>query len=90
MSIVTESNVPNLVLQLNAVQRQVNYRGINREISDSYWNDEILPRLYPNWDTDRDRLIQFNYYDNNSFLARRRKYIKIFSTNQYESKDYEM
>lgn len=90
MSIVTESNVPNLVLQLNAIQRQVNYRGIVRDITDTYWNDEIGPRLYPLWDSDKDKLIQFNFYDNGTFLVRRRKFIKNFSTNQYEWKDYEM
>lgn len=90
MSIVTESNVPNLILQLNAIQRQVNYRGIVRDISDNYWNDEIGPRLYPNWDTDKDKLVQLNYYDNGSFHAKRRKFVKNFSTNQYEWKDYEM
>jgi len=90
MSIVTESNIPNLVLQLNAVQKQVNYRGVTREISDKYWNDEILPLLYPNWDTDKDKLINFHYYDNGAFLARRRKFVKNFSTGEYQWKDYEM
>lgn len=90
MSIVTESNVPNLVLQLNAIQKQVNYRGVTREISDTYWNDEILPLLYPNWDTDRDKLVNFHYYDNGAFLARRRKFVKNFSTGEYYWKDYEM
>lgn len=90
MSIVTESNVPNLVLQLNAIQKQVNYRGVTREISDTYWNDEILPLLYPNWDTDKDKLVNFHYYDNGAFLARRRKFVKNFSTGEYYWKDYEM
>lgn len=90
MGIATESNIPNLVLQLNAIQKQINYRGIIREITDSYWKDEIGPRLYPDWDTDKDKLVQLNYYDDGSFLARRRKFIKDFSTNEYYWKDYEM
>ena len=90
MSILTESNVPQLILQLNAIQKQINYRGITRDISDNYWKDEIGPRLYPNWDSDKDRLVQLNYYDNGSFHAKRRKFVKNFSTNQYEWKDYEM
>lgn len=90
MGILTESNVPQLILQLNAIQKQVNYRGITRDISDTYWKDEIGPRLYPNWDSDKDKLIQLNYYDNGSFHAKRRKFVKNFSTNQYEWKDYEM
>ena len=90
MSILTESNVPQLILQLNAIQKQINYRGITRDISDNYWKDEIGPRLYPSWDSDKDRLVQLNYYDNGSFHAKRRKFVKNFSTNQYEWKDYEM
>jgi hypothetical protein len=90
MSILTESNVPQLILQLNAIQKQINYRGITRDISDTYWKDEIGPRLYPNWDSDKDKLVQLNYYDNGSFHAKRRKFVKNFSTNQYEWKDYEM
>jgi len=90
MGILTESNVPQLILQLNAIQRQINYRGITRDVSDTYWKDEIGPRLYPNWDSDKDKLVQLNYYDNGSFHAKRRKFVKNFSTNQYEWKDYEM
>lgn len=90
MSILKESNVPNLILSLNALQKQVNYRGIIREISDSYWQDEINPRLYPIWDTDKDRLIQLNYYDTGGFHAKRRKFVRNHTTGDYEWKDYEM
>ena len=90
MSIRTESSVPQLILQLNAIQRQINYRGITRDISDTYWKDEIGPKLYPNWDSDKDKLVQLNYYDNGSFHAKRRKFVKDFSTNEYAWKDYEM
>lgn len=90
MSIVTESNIPTLILTLNAVQKTVNYRGVTRDISDTYWNDEIIPLLHPNWDTDKDRLINFLYYDTGAFLARRRKFVKNFSTGEYYWKDYEM
>jgi len=90
MSIISESNVPNLVLQLNAVQRQVNYRGMIRDLTDSYWNDNIVPKLYPLWDSDKDKLILFTYYDTGTFHVQRRKFIKNFATKQYEWKDYEM
>lgn len=90
MSIISESNVPNLILQLNAVQREVNYRGMTRDISDTYWNDHIGPKLYPMWDSDKDKLILFSYYDNGAFHVQRRKFTKNFATQQYEWKDYEM
>ena len=90
MSIVTESYVPKLILQLNSVQKKVNYRGIEREITETYWIDHIGPLLYPNWDTDKDKLIQLNYYDTGAFHAKRRKFVRNHSTGQYEWKDYEM
>lgn len=90
MSIVSESNVPNLVLQLNAIQRQVNYRGMTRELSDTYWNDHIGPRLYPAWDSDKDKLVLFTYYDTGTFHVQRRKFVKNFATGEYLWKDYEM
>ena len=90
MSIVTESNVPNLVLQLNAVQRQIYYRGMYKDIPDNYWKEEIGPKLYPLWDTDKDKLILFTWYDNNTYHAQRRKFIKDFKINEYVWKDYEM
>ncbi len=90
MSIVTESYVPKLILQLNSVQKMVSYRGIEREISQNYWTDHIGPLLYPMWDTDKDKLIQLNYYDTGAYHAKRRKFVKNHSTNEYEWKDYEM
>lgn len=90
MSIVTESYVPKLILQLNSIQKLVNYKGIEREISHTHWTEHIGPLLYPNWDTDKDKLIQLNYYDTGAFHAKRRKFVKNFTTGEYEWKDYEM
>jgi hypothetical protein len=90
MSIVTNSNVPNMVLQLNAIQHQVYYRGMFRDIPDTYWKDEIGPRLYPLWDSDKDKLIVFTYYDNNTYHAQRRKFVKDFKKDEYIWRDYEM
>lgn len=87
---LSQSNVPNLILQLNVVQRQIYYKGVYKDIPDNYWKDEIGPKLYPLWDTDKDKLIVFNYYDNNAYQAQRRKFVKNFLTNEYEWKDYEM
>lgn len=90
MSIVTESVVPQLILQVNAVQRQIYYRGIYKDVPEEYWRDEIGPKLYPLWDTDKDKLIFFSWYDTNTCHVQRRKFIKNFSTGEYEWKDYEM
>lgn len=90
MGIVTNSNLPNLVLQLNVPQRSIFYKGITKVVPDSYWNDEVVTVLYPLWDTDKDKLIMFTWYDNNTYHAQRRKYLKDFQKNEYFWKDYEM
>jgi len=90
MGIISSSNVPQLILQLNVVQKQIYYKGVYKDIPENYWRDEINPKLYPLWDTDKDKLIVFTYFNNNTYNAQRRKFVKNFSTNQYEWKDYEM
>lgn len=90
MGIVAESNVPNLVLQLSIVDRGIVYRGMLKIVPDQYWENEVRPKLYPMWDTEKDRLTQFTWYDNNTYHCVRRKFIKNFKTNEYEWKDYEM
>lgn len=46
-------------------------------VPDNYWNDEVKPKLYPLWDTEKDRLVEFSWYDNNTYHCIRRKFIKI-------------
>lgn len=90
MGIVVDSNLPNLVLQLNAPQRTIFYKGMTKNIPDEYWKTEVVPKLYPLWDSDKDKLIMFTWYDNNTYHAERRKYLKNFQTGEFYWKDYEM
>ena len=90
MGIVADANVPNIVLQLVLADRQIVYRGVVKVVPDQYWKDEVVPKLYPLWDTEKDRLVEFSYYDNATYHCTRRKHVKNFRTGQYEWKDYEM
>ena len=90
MGIVANSNVPNLILQLNLMDRSIVYRGIMKTVPDTYWTDTVRPKLYPLWDTEKDRLVEFTWYDNNTYHCTRRKFVKNFKTGQYEWKDYDM
>ena len=90
MGIVANSNVPNLILQLNLMDRSIVYRGMMKVVPDAYWTDTVRPKLYPLWDTDKDRLVEFTYYDNGTYHCTRRKHIKNFRTGEYEWKDYDM
>lgn len=90
MGIVAQANVPNLVLQFNVLDRGINYKGLVKTVPDNFWNDEIKPKLYPLWDTDKDRLVEFTWYDIGTYHCIRRKHIKNFKTGLYEWIDYEM
>ncbi len=81
---------PIVILELNLLDRTINYRNIMKTVPDQYWDDSVKPKLYPLWDTEKDRLITFKYYDNASFHCIRRKFVKNFTTNEYEWRDYEM
>ena len=84
-------SVPVLQVQLDVIAQELSYMGTSKPIPESYWKDTLLPLLYPNWDTDKDKLITFSYYsDSNKYIAARRKFVRNFKTNTDEWKDYEM
>ena len=78
------------LLQVNAITKVVQYQGIQKTIPDSYWTSDIVPTIYPNWDADKDKLVLFAWYDNNSYICQRRKYTMDFKTNAFKWVDYEM
>jgi len=78
------------LLQVNAITKVIRYQGIEKTIPDSYWTSDIVPVVYPNWDADKDKLVLFAWYDNNSYICQRRKYTMNFKTNAFEWRDYEM
>ena len=78
------------LLQVNAITKVIQYQGIEKTIPDSYWTSDIVPAIYPTWDADKDKLVLFAWYDNNSYMCQRRKYVMNFKTNAFEWKDYEM
>ena len=90
MGIVADANVPNLVIQLSLLDRAIVYGGLMKTVPDTYWEETVRPQIYPLWDTEKDRLVECTWYDNNTYHCIRRKFIKNFKTGQYEWRDYEM
>ena len=84
------ATVPVLEVHLDVIQQEIEYQGIVKTLPESYWKDPLTPLLYPLWDSDKDKLITFNWFNNGTYNARRRKYIMNFTTNTFEWKDYEM
>ena len=77
-------------LQLDVLNQYIEYKGISKVIPETYWRDTLLPFLYPTWDTDKDKMLLYNYNANGSYLIKRRKYVKDFTTDTFKWQDYEM
>lgn len=81
---------PELLLQVDAIQKTVTYKSVTKNITDTYWTSDIVPVIYPLWDSDKDKLVLFGWYSNNTYMAQKRKYTKNFKTDTFYWNDYEM
>jgi hypothetical protein len=90
MAIRQGYSLPELILQLNVPQRAILYKGILRDVSSTLFERDLAPSLYPLWDTDKDKLITFTWYDNETYVCERRKFVKNFKTGEYHWQNYEM
>ena len=84
------ADAPVLQVQLDVINQEIEYNGTPKTIPESYWKDTLTPLLYPLWDSDKDKLITFQYFTNDSYTAKRRKYVKDFKTDTFKWVDYEM
>ena len=82
--------VTELILQVDAIQKTVTYKNVTKNITDTYWTSDIVPVLYPLWDSDKDKLVLFAWYANDTYMAQKRKYTKNFKTDTFYWNDYEM
>ena len=83
-------STPELLLQVNAITKEISYQNITKIVPDTYWTSDIVPVIYPNWDSDKDKLVLFAWYSNDTYMCQRRKYTMNFKTNAFEWRDYEM
>tara|TARA_B100000427_G_scaffold329366_1_gene345253 strand:- start:330 stop:1232 length:903 start_codon:yes stop_codon:yes gene_type:complete len=77
-------------LQLDVLNQVIEYKGVTKVIPETYWRDTLLPFLYPTWDTDKDKMLLYQYNANGSYIIKRRKYVKDFTANTFKWQDYEM
>ena len=50
-------STPELLLQVNAITKEISYQNITKIVPDTYWTSDIVPVIYPNWDSDKDKLV---------------------------------
>tara|TARA_Y100001970_G_scaffold291950_1_gene431179 strand:+ start:13419 stop:14396 length:978 start_codon:yes stop_codon:yes gene_type:complete len=85
MSIATK----NTDIYLNAIERSIQYQGIRKDITDSYWETDISPLLYPLWDSAKDKLEVFLVRKDGTYSIHRNKYKKNFNDNSGKWISYE-
>ena len=78
-----------VALYVNATTRQMQRDGITKSISDQYWTSEIVPILYPVWDSDRDKLESFIHYKDGTSKMLKNKYQRNQKTGEYKWVSYE-
>lgn len=69
------------------VERYLTYRGNKIDIDDSMY-DEIISLIPQLWNTDKDKLIQFVWFSDGTFLCVRSKNVYNFSIKESEEKIY--
>ena len=76
-------------LYLNAFDKSIQYEGIMKTIDDDYWTKEIVPILYPMWDSDNDKLEVFVQYKDGTSRMNKTKYSRNQKTGVYKWISYQ-
>ena len=63
-------------LYLNAFDKTIQVDGIMKTIDDDFWTKEIVPILYPMWDSDNDKLEVFVRYKDGTAKINKTKYTR--------------
>ena len=87
---MSEYSSQDVALYLNAINKTMARNGITKIISDDFWTNEIVPILYPLWDSDRDKLESYIRYKTGVSLMNKNKYQRNQRTGEYKWVSYEM
>lgn len=86
---MTEYSSNDVSIYLNAINRTMARKGVTKEISDEFWTNDIVPILYPLWDSDRDKLESFIRYEDGKCLVHKNKFQRNQKTGEYKWVSYE-
>tara|TARA_B100000282_G_scaffold292160_1_gene265466 strand:- start:108 stop:950 length:843 start_codon:yes stop_codon:yes gene_type:complete len=76
-------------LYLNAFDKSIQVDGIMKTIDDDFWTTNIVPILYPLWDSDKDKLEVFTKYKDGTAKMNKTKYQRNQKTGQYKWVSYQ-
>ena len=76
-------------LYLNAFDKTIQYDGVIKTIDDDYWARDIVPILYPLWDSDKDKLELFVQYKDGTSKMNKTKYQRNQKDGTYKWVSYQ-
>ena len=76
-------------LYLNAFDKTIQFEGVMKTIDDDYWTSDIVPILYPLWDSDKDKLELFVKYKDDTVKMNKTKYQRNQKTGAYKWVSYQ-
>lgn len=71
-------------LYLNAFDKNIQVDGVIKTFDDEYWVANIVPILYPLWDSDKDKLEVFVKYKDGRTKMNKTKYTRNQRTGTYK------
>ena len=87
---MNEYSSHDVALYVNAINKTMAKNGVTKTISDAFWTSDIVPILYPLWDSDRDKLESFIRYNDGVSLMNKNKYQRNQKTGAYKCVSYEI
>jgi len=88
-SMTEYASTDSVALYVNAVNRTIQKNGVTKIINDDFWIKNIVPILYPVWDSDKDKLETFVYYKDDTAFMAKNKYQRNQKTGKYNWVSYE-
>ena len=76
-------------LYLNAFDKTIQFEGVLKTIDNDYWTAEIVPILYPLWDSDKDKLELFVQYKDTTAKMNKTKYSRNQKTGEFKWVSYQ-
>ena len=76
-------------LYLNAFDKTIQFEGVLKTIDNDYWTAEIVPILYPLWDSDKDKLELFVQYKDGTTKMNKTKYQRNQKDGTYKWVSYQ-
>ena len=79
-----------VALYVNALDRTIQKNGVTKAINDDFWTSDIVPILYPVWDSDRDKLESYIRYKSGATVINKNKNIRNQKTGVYSWSSYQL